>query len=324
MQVRPSLDALIFYARSPSADLSSPAESSPCNPAYGSVTVLHLGSDLALPGSPQQGWFPVPLQDASDSIQWSIIVPAHNEAARILPYLRSITSYMRDRGQPYEVIVVDDGSTDATASVVETAASSAPEIQLLRTPLRRGKGAAVRRGMQAAVGRLQLFADADGATPIQELARLEQAVASGADLAIGSRALASRLPDYAVRTRFYRTIMSDLFNSIVRQSSLRGITDTQCGFKLFRQAAAADLFRVTVIDGYSFDLELLYVAQQRGYRIAEIPVNWSHQPGSKFRILRDGLAMLCELTVIRRNGAKGYYASPSPASNFHPATDRSV
>jgi dolichyl-phosphate beta-glucosyltransferase len=178
--------------------------------------------------------------------------------------------------------------------------------------------------MQAAVGRLQLFADADGATPIQELARLEQAVASGADLAIGSRALASRLPDYAVRTRFYRTIMSDLFNSIVRQSSLRGITDTQCGFKLFRQAVAADLFRVTVIDGYSFDLELLYVAQQRGYRIAEIPVNWSHQPGSKFRILRDGLAMLCELTVIRRNGAKGYYASPSPASNFHPATDRSV
>jgi len=264
----------------------------------------------------------MPCQSASGSIEWSIIVPAHNEAARILPYLRSITSYMQDRGEPYEVLVVDDGSTDATASVVETAASSAPEIQLLRAPLRQGKGAAVRRGMQAAVGRLQLFADADGATPIQELARLEQAVASGADVAIGSRALASRLPGYAVQARFHRTILSNLFNSVLQQSGLRGITDTQCGFKLFRQAVAADLFGVSLIDGYGFDLELLYVAQQRGYHIAEIPVNWSHQHGSKFRVIRDGLAMLRELTVIRRNAAKGYYSSPSHPRNFHPATDR--
>ena len=259
-------------------------------------------------------------RNASGSIQWSIIVPAHNEAARILPYLRSITSYMQDRGEPYEVLVIDDGSTDATAAVVETAASSAPEIQLLRAPLRQGKGAAVRRGMQAAVGRLQLFADADGATPIQELARLEQAVASGADVAIGSRALASRLPGYAVQARFYRTILSNLFNSVLQQSGLRGITDTQCGFKLFRQTVAADLFEVSSIDGYGFDLELLYVAQQRGYRIAEIPVNWSHQPGSKFRVVRDGLAMLRELAVIRRNAAKGYYSSPSHPRNFYPAT----
>ena len=149
-------------------------------------------------------------ENISGAIQWSIIVPAYNEAARILPYLRSITSFMQDRGQPYEVLVVDDGSTDTTASVVETLASSATEIHLLRAPLRRGKGAAVRRGMQAAVGRLQLFADADGATPIQELARLEQAVASGADVAIGSRALASQLPGYAVQTRWYRTILSNL------------------------------------------------------------------------------------------------------------------
>ena len=266
----------------------------------------------------------MPCQSASGSIEWSIIVPAHNEAARILPYLRSITSYMQDRGEPYEVLVVDDGSTDATASVVETAASSAPEIQLLRAPLRQGKGAAVRRGMQAAVGRLQLFADADGATPIQELARLEQAVASGADVAIGSRALASRLPGYAVQARFHRTILSNLFNSVLQQSGLRGITDTQCGFKLFRQAVAADLFGVALIDGYGFDLELLYVAQQRGYHIAEIPVNWSHQHGSKFRVIRDGLAMLRELAVIRRNAAKGYYSSPSHPRNFHPATDRSA
>jgi len=262
----------------------------------------------------------MPCQNASGSIQWSIIIPAHNEAARILPYLRNITSYMRGRGQPYEVLVVDDGSTDATASVVETAASADQDIQLLRAPLRRGKGAAVRRGMQAAVGRLQLFTDADGATPIQELSRLEQAVVNGADVAIGSRSLASRLPDYAVQARWYRTILSNLFNSLVQQKGLRGITDTQCGFKLFRQTVAADLFGVSSINGYSFDLELLYVAQQRGYCIAEIPVNWSHQPGSKFRIIRDGIAMLRELAMIRRNWAKGDYAVPSLAQNFHPST----
>jgi len=247
----------------------------------------------------------------SGTIQWSIILPAYNEAARILPYLQSITSFMQDRGQPYEVLVVDDGSTDTTASVVESLALSTPQIQLLRTSIRRGKGAAVRRGMQAAVGRLQLFADADGATPIQELTQLEQAVANGADVAIGSRALASQLPGYAVETRWYRTILTSLFKSIVRQSSLRGITDTQCGFKLFRQTVAADLFKVSSIDGYGFDLELLYVAQQRGYSIAEIPVNWSHQPNSKFRVVRDSFAMLHELAAIRRNGSKGHYASPS-------------
>jgi dolichyl-phosphate beta-glucosyltransferase len=131
-------------------------------------------------------------------------------------------------------------------------------------------------------------------------------------VAIGSRALAS----------FYRTILRDLFNSVLQRSGLRGITDTQCGFKLFRQAVAADLFGVSSIDGYGFDLELLYVALQRGYRIAEIPVNWSHQHGSKFRVVRDRLAMLREMAVIRRNAAKGYYSSPSHPRNFHPATDR--
>jgi len=261
----------------------------------------------------------MPYQNVSGSIDLSIILPAYNEAARILPYLRSITSYMRDRGQPYEILVVDDGSTDATAAVVKTQVSSVPEIQLIQTARRRGKGAAVRQGMQAAVGRLQLFADADGATPIQELARLEEALANGADVAIGSRALASQLPGYTVQTRWYRTILTTLFNSVIRQSSLRRITDTQCGFKLFRRHVAADLFGVSSIDGYGFDLELLYVAQLRGYRIEEIPVNWSHQPNSKFRVFRDVLAMLSEMALIRRNGAKGYYTSLSRARNFSPA-----
>ena len=145
-------------------------------------------------------------------------------------------------------------------------------------------------------------------------------MANGSDIAIGSRALASRLPGYAVQAPFYRTILSNLYKSVVPQSGLRGINDTQCGFKLFRQSVATDLFTVSSIDGYGFDLELLYVAQQRGYHIAEIPVNWSHQPGSKFRVIRDGFAMLRELTLIKQNWAKGYYAFPSPAQNLRPST----
>jgi glycosyltransferase involved in cell wall biosynthesis len=177
----------------------------------------------------------------SGTIQWSIVLPAYNEAARILPYLRSITSFMQDRGQPYEVLVVDDGSTDSTAAVVDSLASSPPEIQLLRAP--------VRRGMQAAVGRLQLFADADGATPIQELTQLEQAVANGADVAIGSRALASQLPGYAVQTRWYRTVLTTLVKSILSPSCGRAASEElptrnaalNCSVKPWQQTSSGSL-----------------------------------------------------------------------------------
>ncbi len=260
------------------------------------------------------------LRNRLASIEFSIVVPAYNEASRIAPYLRTINTYMRDRGYVYEILVVDDGCTDRTASVVDQVAHSAPEVHLIRIPHCRGKGAAVRRGMQAAAGRLRLFTDADGATPIHELARLEHAIDGGADLAIGSRALASRLPDFTVQARLYRSILGSLFNSAVQQSGIRGIVDTQCGFKLFRNDVADDLFAVSSIDGYGFDLELLYVAQQRGYRIAEVPVNWSDQPGSKVRVLRDGLAMLRELAVIKRNGAKGQYSARTPVRKFQPIT----
>jgi dolichyl-phosphate beta-glucosyltransferase len=173
--------------------------------------------------------------------------------------------------------------------------------------------------MEAAVGSFRLFADADGATPIHELARLEKAIADGADLAIGSRALAARLPNFSVRGRLYRILLGTLFNSAVRRNGIRGISDTQCGFKLFRRAVAEELFAFSSIDGFGFDLELLYVAHQRGYRIAEVPVNWSDRPGSKVRILRDGLAMLRELAVIRQNDIKGLYVTPSFSQELFPA-----
>lgn len=262
----------------------------------------------------------MPPRDTLAPVEISIVIPAHNEAARILPYLQSISSYLQRRQQTHEVLVIDDGSADTTATVVTSFARTAPGVRLIQLPSRSGKGAAVRRGMLSALGRLQLFADADGATPIQELDRLEKAVVDGADLAIGSRTLASRLPGYSVQARPYRTLLGMLFHAAVRRSGIREIADTQCGFKLFRRNVAQDLFSASSIDGYGFDLEILYVAQRRGYRIAEVPINWADQPGSKVRVLRDGIAVLRELAIIKQNGIKGLYDTRPTPHPFHPVT----
>lgn len=238
----------------------------------------------------------------------SVVIPAYNEARRILPYLRAITAYLNRRGLSCEILVVDDGSEDDTAGLVERTGTQYSHIRLIRLPRNSGKGAAVRAGMQAAQGEFQLFTDADGATPIQELEQLEAAMKHGADLAIGSRTLASRDSRYRVQARLHRTLLGNLFNRIVQRLGISGIKDTQCGFKLFRKSVAQDLFSIARIDGYGFDLELLYVAQRRGYRIAEIPINWADQPGSKVRVFRDGLRMLGELLAIRRNDTAGIYS----------------
>ena len=243
----------------------------------------------------------------NQTIPLSIIIPAYNEARRILPYLQSIVAYLGQWGRPYEILVVDDGSQDDTASLVEQFRAQHPAVRLIRIPTNRGKGHAVRTGMQQTQGELRLMADADGATPIQELERLEAAIHNGADLAIGSRPLAYRDARYQVRVRWHRSVSGNLFNWCVQRLGIPGIRDTQCGFKLFRTAVAQDLFSVSRIDGYGFDLELLYVAQRRGYRIAEIPINWADQPGSKVRVLRDGLRMFCELLAVRRNDKAGRY-----------------
>lgn len=250
----------------------------------------------------------MPQHNPAPVVDLSVILPAHNEAARILPHLHSIVRYLKARACAFEVIVVDDGSLDDTAVVVDAYAQRVPFVRLLRLPACQGKGAAVRHGMQVARGQRQLFTDADGATPITELERLEQALHAGAQIAIGSRSLASRLPEYTVNARWHRTLLGNIFNAIVRAGGITGIEDTQCGFKLFENAVAQDLFSVSSINGYGFDLELLYVAQRRGYRIEEVPINWTDQPGSKVRPLRDGLVMLRELMTIRRNAEKGVYS----------------
>lgn len=253
---------------------------------------------------------------ASRSISLSVVIPAFDEQDRLPSYLTSITRYLSRRGDRYEIVVVDDGSRDNTAQRVLEFASRSPAIRLIRLPVNRGKGAAIQAGMRAAQGEMRLMADADGATSIEELERLERAVADGADLAIGSRFLASHDERYSVRARWHRTILGNLFNHVAQHLGLAGITDTQCGFKLFRRRVAEDVCSVARINGYGFDLELLYIAGHRGYRLAEVPINWTDQPGSKVRVARDGLHMLRELLAVRRYDAQGLYRRQS-APDLH-------
>ncbi len=237
----------------------------------------------------------------------SIIIPAYNEARRLPLFLQQAIAYLDRHSRSYEILVVDDGSTDGTAHAVEDTAQRCSNVRLIQLTCNMGKGAAVRRGMQAARGTLQLFADADGATPMEELARLESAITAGADLAIGSRALASQDPAFTVQARWHRSLLGSLFNNLVRRLGEPRFADTQCGFKLFRRPIAQDLFSVSCVDGYAFDLELLHIARQRNYRIAEVPINWTDQPGSKVRPWRDGIIMLQELLAIRKREAQGLY-----------------
>jgi dolichyl-phosphate beta-glucosyltransferase len=241
----------------------------------------------------------------------SVIVPAFNEAGRLGPVLREIVQYGRSRGLRLEVIVVDDGSRDGTAALVRSVSEAVPEVRLVRLAANLGKGYAVRTGMLNAVGALLLFADADGATPIAEVARLELAIRQGADIAIGSRAL--RSTDVRVRARWYRRVLGRLFHALVARLTVRGFQDTQCGFKLFRAAAAQDLFSRMRMNRFSFDVEVLLMAQHRGFRVEEVAVNWTHQPGSRINLVTDSLAMVRDLFLIRAHLARGDYDRPHVA-----------
>jgi dolichyl-phosphate beta-glucosyltransferase len=203
------------------------------------------------------------------------------------------------RGDAWEVVVVDDGSADDTSGVVQKMGVEHPQVRLLRHDRNSGKGFAVQAGMRVATGVWRLFADADGATPIAELERLEAALAAGADVAIGSRALAA--PGVVVSTRPHRKAAGRVFNQLATWLGLEGLQDTQCGFKAFTAAAAEDLFPRMTTKGFGFDVELLLRARARGWRVTEVAVNWSDQDGSKVNVLTDGPAMLWQILTARRH-----------------------
>jgi dolichyl-phosphate beta-glucosyltransferase len=239
-------------------------------------------------------------------LAYSVVIPALDEESRIERTLLETVSYFRDRQVAAEIVVVDDGSQDGTASVVARVGRRWPEVRLIRLAQNHGKGYAVRTGMVNARGARILLADADGATPIEELARLDRALDEGADVAIGSRAV-THGAGVTVRRRWYRHVMGRTFHFLVRWFTVRGVRDTQCGFKLFRGSVAHDLFSRMRMSGFSFDVEVLLMAQRRRYKIAEVPINWVHQPGSKVRVVRDSIRMAADLLAIRANHLRGDY-----------------
>lgn len=229
-------------------------------------------------------------------LEVSVIVPAYNESARLVPTLERIAAYLDEHHPRYEVIVVDDGSTDDTVPLAEALADAHPRIRVIALGKNRGKGAAVRGGVLAAEGEQILFSDADLATPIEELAKLRSALADGNDIAIASRAVAGA--DIQVRQHPARELMGRTFNLMVRALMVGTIRDTQCGFKLFTRQAAHDLFARAHIEGFAFDVEILWMARGR-YRVAEVPVTWRHVDESKVSPGGDAARMFRDLVRIR-------------------------
>lgn len=226
-----------------------------------------------------------------------VIVPAFNEEARIASSLRRIVEYYSTQKYTWHVTVISDGSSDGTDALVSEFAAQHPEISLITYQPNRGKGYAVRRGMLEVEGDLLLFCDADLATPQEETEKLLAHIELGADIAIGSRPMReSRLER---RQPWYRELFGRLANGLVQLLAIRGIQDTQCGFKLFQRDVARDVFKRCTMDGFSFDLEALMVARDLGYRIDEIPIRWSHQEGSKVVLMRDGPRALRDLIILR-------------------------
>jgi glycosyltransferase involved in cell wall biosynthesis len=240
-----------------------------------------------------------------EPLTYSIIVPAYEEGARIAGSLDKILAYAAQRGWNAEVIVVNDGSRDNTAEIVRGYAVNHPELRLLENPGNRGKGYSVRNGMLHARGEILLFSDADFSSPIEEASKLFAAIADGADLAIGSRWLQSALQTQ--RQPLYRQLFGRIFNLLLRVILGLKFKDTQCGFKAFTRRAAQTIFPLQKIERWGFDPELLFLARQFGFRVAEVPVAWAHREGTRINPFRDGIRMLGEMLKIRWNAVNGKY-----------------
>lgn len=225
----------------------------------------------------------------------SVVVPCYQEAERIVASLEAIRRHLDScfAGR-WEVVIVDDGSTDGTAGVVD---GTDPRVRLIRFPSNRGKGAAVRAGMLAARGRLRLMSDADLATPIEELARLVDSARRGADIVIGRRTgPRSRV---TFRQPWYRQTMGKVFNLVGRLMFNVPYQDTQCGFKLFTDRAAEAVFRRCRINRFAFDFECLLLARQLGLKVAECYVLWTHVERSRVRLVADSASMFLSLLKLR-------------------------
>jgi dolichyl-phosphate beta-glucosyltransferase len=230
-------------------------------------------------------------------------VPAYNEERRLPKTLERITGYLSQQEYTAEIIVVDDGSQDGTARIVEAFMARSPNVSLIRNE-HRGKGGTVKTGMLAGRGEYLFLCDADLSMPIEELAKFLPPLLNSYDVAIGSReAIGARRYDEPI----YRHLMGRVFNLIVKLLTVRDFEDTQAGFKCFKREVAQDLFSHQTMDGWAFDVEILYIAQKRGYRVVEVPIHWYHMTNSRIEPLGDTGRMFSDVIRVRLNDLRGVY-----------------
>lgn len=250
-------------------------------------------------------------------IEYSVVIPAFNEGAGITSSLTQVVNYMRNFSTSYEVVVVDDGSKDETAAVVEEYAKDHPEIRLIKNP-HKGKGFAVRTGVMESVGKYVLMTDADMATPIEELKRLMVWLKDNDfDVAIGSR---EGIGAERKNEPFYRHLMGRVFNMLIRMLIISGIRDTQCGFKVFKGDVGRDIFRRLILFGpdtpetdvpkvTAFDVEVLVIAKRLNLKIKEVPVKWNYVPTDRVPPLRSSVDMFMDVMKVKWNDLMGKYSS---------------
>jgi dolichyl-phosphate beta-glucosyltransferase len=233
----------------------------------------------------------------------SIVIPAYNEELRLPESLQVIAAFVAQQIYPVEVLVVDNNSTDRTRAIAHEFAAELPYLRVLFEATQ-GKGAAVRSGMLAASGQYRFICDADLSMPIEEVSKFLPPQLPDFDIAIASREAPG-----AVRygEPWYRHLMGRVFNTIVRLFAVPHLQDTQCGFKMFRASVAEDLFPLQTMSGWSFDVEVLYAARRRGYRIIEIPINWYYKANTRINPISDSIEMFLEVFKIRRKGRQGIY-----------------
>jgi len=232
----------------------------------------------------------------------SVVIPAYNEESRIGDSLTKIYGYLKKRDHDFEIIVIDDGSKDKTLNLLSEYSQNMPNLIVLKNESNQGKGFSVKKGVLKSKGDIILFTDADLSTPIGELDKLISWLGRGYQISIGSR----DLPESQVKRHqvWYRELMGKTFNRIIRLILNLDYYDTQCGFKCFKRDAAVEVFKSLKICGFSFDVEILFIAEKKGIKVKEVPVLWYNSPESKVKIVRDSLKMLRDILKLRFNNFK--------------------
>jgi glycosyltransferase involved in cell wall biosynthesis len=235
----------------------------------------------------------------------SIVIPAYNECARIEATLARVLDCVESRHWDAEILLVDDGSSDSTTSIIQQWMTRYPRLHLIKNAGNRGKGYSVRNGLLQAAGDIVMFTDADLSAPMEEAELLFAAIDNGADVAIGSRWLDKQ--KQTIHQPIYRRFFGRCFNWVTRRVIGLPFKDTQCGFKAFKRDAAQVIFRLQTIERWGFDPEILFIARKLKFRIVEVPVTWGHDERSRISYLKDGMKMLEEMAEIRTNSLRGRY-----------------